>query len=258
MYPILLEVGGFRLHSYGVVVLVATLVALWLAGREARRRGLGSEIVSDLAVPVVLAGFVGARLAYVLGWEPDLLWRDPVGVLAVWRGGLALHGGLLGGFAAGLWFCRRRRVSPWRMGDTVAPALILAQGIGRLACLLSGDSYGTPSDLPWAITFTNPEAIAPLGVPLHPTQLYEFGLDLGLFGLLWALRKRMAVDGRLFLLYAVGYGVIRVLTETVRGDRVELAMGLSLLQGASLALILAAAIALGWRMATRREDARRV
>jgi len=257
MYPVLLELGRFRLHSYGVVVLAAILVALWVAGREARRKRLGSEIVSDLAVPAILAGFAGARLAYVVGWEPDLFWRDPLGVLAVWRGGLALHGGLLGGFAAGLWFCRRRRVNPWRMGDAVAPALILAQGIGRIACLLSGDSYGTPSDLPWAITFTNPEALAPRGVPLHPTQLYEFGLDLGLFGLLWALRKRMTADGQLFLVYAGGYGVIRLLTETVRGDRVELGMGLSLLQGASLALILAASVALGWRMAAGRQDARR-
>ena len=252
MYPVLLQLGGFRLHSYGLVVAAAMLVAFWLAGREAARKGLDPEFVSNLGVAVILAGLVGARLAHVIGWEPELLWRGPGGIFAVWRGGLALHGGLLAGFAAGFWLCLRRGLNPWTVGDAVAPALILGQGLGRLACLLSGDAYGTPTTLPWAITFTNPEALAPLGVPLHPTQLYEFGLDLGLFGLLWAFRKRIAVDGQLFLTYALGYGLIRLLTETVRGDRVELGGGLSLLQAASLALILSASVTFAWRRAAMR------
>ena len=247
MYPILLEVGAFRLHSYGVVVGLALVVGLWLVGREAGRRGLDPGLVSDLGTGVAVAGLVGARLAYVVGWEPELLWRDPVGVFAVWRGGLALHGGLVGGFAAGLWLCRRRRLDPWVVADTAAPALVLGQGIGRLACLLSGDSYGTPTTLPWAITFTDPGALAPLGVPLHPTQLYEFGLDLALFTLLWALRARLSGAGQLFLLYVGGYGVIRLLTETVRGDRLEIGLGLSVLQAVSLVLVLAALAAWGWR-----------
>jgi len=250
VYPILLEVGSFRLHSYGVVVLVAMVAGFWLAGREAARKGLDAGVVSDLGTGVILAGLAGARLAYVVGWEPDLFWRDPAGVFAVWRGGLALHGGLLAGLAAGLWLCRRRRMDPWVVGDAVAPGLILGQGIGRLACLLSGDAYGTPTTLPWAITFTDPEALAPLGVPLHPTQLYEFGLDLGLFALLWSVRTRRAGKGHLFLMYVAGYGVIRLLTETVRGDRVELGLGLSLLQAASFALLLSALAGWGWRRPT--------
>jgi phosphatidylglycerol:prolipoprotein diacylglycerol transferase len=252
MYPVLFEFGGFRLHSYGLVVLAAMLIGLWLAGREATRKGLDPELISNLGVAVILAGFLGARLAYVVGWEPDLLWRDPAGVFAVWRGGLALHGGLLAGFAAGVWLCLRRRVNPWTVADAVAPALLLGQGIGRLACLLSGDAYGTPTTLPWAIVFTNPDALAPLNVPLHPAQLYEFGLDLGLFALLWAFRKRIHVDGGLFLTYAVGYGVIRLLTETVRGDRVELGGGLSLLQAVSVALAVSAAVTFVWRRTLAR------
>ena len=252
MYPVLLQLGRFRVDSYGIVVLAAILVGLWVAGREVRRKRLDPELVSDLTVPVVIAGLLGARVAYVLGWEPELFWRDPVGVVAVWRGGMALHGGLLAGAIAGWWQCRRRGVDPWVLGDAVAPGLILSQGIGRLACLLSGDSYGTPTTLPWAITFSKPEALAPLAVPLHPTQLYEFGLDLALFGGLWILRKRIGVPGRLLLLYAVGYGFIRVLTETVRGDRVELGGGLSLLQAASLALVASALIAFRWRKALTR------
>src|SRR5581483_10112962 len=110
VYPVLIQLGGFRLHSYGLVVLAALLVALWLAGLGATRKGLDPKFVSNLGVTVILAGFIGARLAYVVGWEPELLWRDPAGVFAVWRGGLALHGGLLAGFAAGVWLSLRRRV----------------------------------------------------------------------------------------------------------------------------------------------------
>ncbi|MBI4589982.1 MAG: prolipoprotein diacylglyceryl transferase [Candidatus Rokubacteria bacterium] len=252
MYPILIQVGGFRLHTYGVLVAVAIFAAWWVGAREARRKGFAPEVVGDLALPVILAGFIGGRLAHVLGWEPELLWRDPLGILAVWRGGLALHGGLLAGFAAALWFCRGRRLSTWALADALAPALILGQGIGRLGCFLSGDSYGRPTELPWAVTFTNPDALAPLGVPLHPVQLYEFTLDLVLFGALWALRKRTSFPGQLFLLYIAGYGLIRLVTEVFRGDRVELAFGLSLLQSSSLALLAVALVAFGRRLAARK------
>jgi phosphatidylglycerol:prolipoprotein diacylglycerol transferase len=247
VYPILMEVAGLRLHSYGVLVAAAILAAWWLAGREERRRRLPRGVVGDLAGPVVLAGFVGGRLAYVAGWEPTLLWQDPLGVLAVWRGGLALHGGLLAGIGAALWFCRRRGLDPWTLGDALAPAAILGQGIGRLGCFLSGDSYGRQTDLPWGVVFSDPASLAPPGIPLHPVQLYEAALDLGLFAALWGLRQRPGLPGRLALLYVGGYGGIRLLTEAFRGDRVELAWGLSLLQGASLVLVAAALAGLGWR-----------
>ena len=252
MYPVLVQVGGFRLHSYGVVVALAFLAAVWLATRETRRKRFPPGLMDGVAVPVVVAGIVGARLAYVVGWEPELFWRDPVGILAVWRGGLALHGGLLAGFGAGLWYCRRHRLPVWRVADALAPAIVLGQGIGRLGCLLSGDAYGGPSDVPWAVVFTDPNALAPLGIPLHPVQLYEFGLDLVLFGALWSLRKRPLRDGQLFLLYLAGYGAIRLVTEVFRGDRVEIARGLSLLQGVSLALLATALAALVWRLYERR------
>lgn len=248
MFPILFEIGGFRLHSYGVLVAAAVGAAIWIAGREARRRGFPAGVVGDLATPAVLGGLLGGRLVYVVGWERELLWRDPLGVLAVWRGGLALHGGLVVGVAAALWFCRRRRLDAWALADAVAPGLILGQAIGRLGCFLSGDSYGSPSDLPWAVTFTDPHALAPLGVPLHPVQLYELTLDLVLFAVLWAMRGRAGGPGQLLLVYVAGYGIIRLVTEVFRGDRMDVAFGLSLLQGASLAFIAVALAAFVWRL----------
>lgn len=252
MYPVLLQVGALRLHSYGAMLALALLAALWVGSREARRKRFPPDLVGDLAVPVVLAGILGGRLAYVVGWEPELFWRDPLALVAVWRGGLALHGGLLAGFGAALWYCRRRRLPVWTLADALAPAIVLGQGIGRLGCFLSGDAYGRPSDLPWAVVFTNPAALAPRGIPLHPVQLYEFALDLVLFWALWSLRKRTSFDGQLFLLYLASYGVIRLVTEVFRGDRVEVAFGLSLLQGVSLALLVTALAALAWRLNGRK------
>ena len=249
MYPVLVEIAGVRLHSYGVAVATAVLLALWLAGREARRRGLAPNAVEEVGAGVVLAGLAGARLAYVLGWEPELLWSDPIGVVAVWRGGLALHGGLLAGFATGVWLCRHRKLDPWRLADAAAPGALLGQAIGRIGCFLSGDAYGLPTTVPWAVIFTHPAALAPRGIPLHPVQLYEAALDLVLLAALWAVRRRVSVSGGAFLFYVAGYGAIRLLTEVFRGDRVELVWGLSWLQAASLALLAAALLALGWRWA---------
>src|SRR3972149_1720502 len=112
MYPLLLEIAGVRLHSYGVAVAAAVLLAIWLARPGARRKQFGPAVVEELALPVVLAGFLGGRLGYVIGWEPELLWTDPVGIVAVWRGGLALQGGPVAGLAPGGWFWPRPRPPP--------------------------------------------------------------------------------------------------------------------------------------------------
>jgi phosphatidylglycerol---prolipoprotein diacylglyceryl transferase len=241
VYPVLVELGGFTLHTYGALVAIAVLVATWIASREASRSGFAPDTVERLALPVVIAGLAGGRLAHVLGWERELLWTDPLAIVAVWRGGLAVHGALLGGLAAGVWHCRRHGLAAWRLGDALAPAIILGQAIGRVGCLFSGDSYGRPSELPWAVTFADPRALAPLGVPLHPVQLYEAALDLVLFGVLWSVGARARFDGQRFLLYLGGYGSIRFVTEVFRGDRLELALGLSLGQVISLVVLVLAA-----------------
>lgn len=254
MYPILLKLGSFELRSYGVVIALAILAAYLLGRREASRQNMDPRLVEDFAFFAILFGIVGARLYYVAFFDPGMFLRQPLMVLALWKGGLAIHGALLAGLLTGIWFCRKRGISVWTFADTLAPALILGQAIGRLGCFLNGDAYGIPTSVPWAITFTDPNALAPLGVPRHPTQLYEMGLDLVLFGVLWAFRKRRLVPGQLFLLYAGGYAVIRFIVETFREDQLQFAGGVSAAQTLSVLVLAGTLVALALlRRKTGRE-----
>jgi phosphatidylglycerol:prolipoprotein diacylglycerol transferase len=240
MYPVLLKIGGFHLRAYGTLIAIALLIGTWLAGHEAARKGIPKERVQDFVVWATLFGLLGARLYYLAFFSPRVFLEDPLGILAIWRGGLAIHGALLAGAATAIWYVRRHRLSFWRFADTLAPSVILGQAIGRLACFLNGDAYGIPTTLPWAVTFTNPAAMAPLGVPLHPTQLYEMGLNLLLFGCLWWWRTRVRFDGQLFLLYVGGYGIIRFIVENFRGDQLQYAGGISAAQTISVLVLVAA------------------
>ncbi|MBI4537441.1 MAG: prolipoprotein diacylglyceryl transferase [candidate division NC10 bacterium] len=257
MYPILLEIGGFHLRAYGTLIAIAILTGTWLAGREAARKGIPPERVQDIIVWAALFGIIGARLYYVAFAAPRLFLQDPLEVLALWRGGLAIHGALLAGAATAIWYVRRHGLSFWRLADTLAPSVILGQAIGRFACLLNGDAYGTPTSVPWAVVFTNPMSMAPLGVPLHPTQLYEMGLNLILFGFLWWWRARARFDGQLFLFYVGGYGIIRFIVENFRGDQLQYGGGISAAQTLSLLALVGAAALLAIRSrftgATSRE-----
>ncbi len=244
MYPVLIDFGVYELRSYGVFVALAILAGIWFAGREARRTGLDPAVVTDAAWPIVLAALVGARLYYVVFNEPRAYLARPLEILAVWHGGLSVHGALLGGLLAAIWYIRRRGVGFWRFADVVAPGLVLGQTVGQIACLLNGDTYGKPTTLPWAIVFTDPRAMAPLGVPLHPIQIYELFAYLAVFGLVWLASRRATREGTVLLTYALGYGVARFLVEFFRGDPPVVA-GVVVPQAVS-ALLVAAAAAAWW------------
>jgi phosphatidylglycerol---prolipoprotein diacylglyceryl transferase len=241
MFPILIKIGSVELRSYGVMIALAFIIGTWLGAREARRKGFDPELIYDLLFVVMLSSLAGARLYYVLVSEPLDYLRHPWEILAVWKGGMSLHGGLLGGLLAGFWFTRSRRLPFWRFADTVTPAIMLGQAVGRMACVLNGCSYGKPTSLPWAITFTNPSSAAPHNIPLHPTQFYELSTDLALFGVLWLLRKRMHFDGQLFLIYWMSYGLARLILESFRGDSLLVAGLIPVPQLASAIIMLLAA-----------------
>lgn len=238
MYPVLFKLGHFELRSYGVIVALSFLLALWVSTREAKRKGLDPALIQDFAFYALLGGIVGARIYFVLFSDPAYFLQKPWEILAIWRGGIGIIGALLGGLSVALWYCRKKGLSFWRFADTLAPGAILGQAAGILACLLNGDSYGKPTNLAWAITYTDPRAMAPLNVPLHPVEIYEMAIYFLVLLLVWQTRKKYRTDGLAFLTYLAGYGAARLSVEFFRGNPAIFAWDIPAAQVFGVALIL--------------------
>ena len=243
--PVIFQAGHLMLRWYGLFLALAVIAGVWLGARGARRVGLSPQQVERLAIWSLVGGLVGARLFHVIDrW--DLYASDPLRAVAVWEGGLAIYGGLLGGVAAGALYAFRQRLPVRRLADGVAPGMILGQALGRLACIPNGDAYGSPTNLPWAFRYVHDGTMVPTqlwGVPLHPYPVYEMLFDLGVLGLLLALRRHPTLKqrpGLLFVTYAGVYSVGRFLLSYFRMERVWFA-GLQEAQVLSL-LGLAAAL----------------
>ncbi|RMF87923.1 MAG: prolipoprotein diacylglyceryl transferase [Nitrospirae bacterium] len=217
MHPILFRIGPITVHTYGVLLAAAYLAGMAVVSREAARLGVDRDRVMDWMFWGIVGAIVGARLLYVaLDWRYYL--AHPLQIVAVWNGGLVFYGGVAGGLVASLLYLVPRRLPVWTCADLVAPALALGQGIGRWGCLAAGCCYGRPTHLPWAIRFHDPAGLAPKGVPLHPTQLYDSAAGFLLFGFLWAFRRRKRFEGQVMLLYLMLYSVARSTVELFRGD----------------------------------------
>ncbi len=228
MHPVFLRLGPFEVRYYGLMYVIALVLGFLIVRAEARRKGLvsvglGADAAVDLLLVAVPLGLVLARLYYVaFQWEfyRENLWEIPM----LWRGGLAIHGGLIGG-TLGLWiFCRWKHLPLWKTADAVVPAVILGQALVRLGNFLNGDAFGTPTSLPWGIVFPedSPAGQAYTGQPLHPTMLYEMVGNLLVFALLWRLRKKPAKAGLLTAVYFISYSAVRFPCEFVRGDALML------------------------------------
>jgi phosphatidylglycerol:prolipoprotein diacylglycerol transferase len=208
--PVIFSIGHFMLRWYALIVITAILVGVWLTAREAERKGFKKEEIYDSAQWVIIAGIIGARLFHVLDHWPDEFAANPIRALYVWEGGLAIWGAVIGGLIAAAIIARRRG---WRLPvllDAAAPGLVLAQAIGRFACIITGDAMGKPTTGPFGFAYTSPNAMVPkLGVYYTPMPVFEIIANLGIFLLLWRLRKRNWPDGLLFLLYLSLYSLER-------------------------------------------------
>jgi len=248
VYPTLFRLDGLSIHTYGVFVALGFLAGIWLATREARRQGEDAEVILDLAFYAIAAAIIGSRLFFVaVNWD---IFRDkPLDILKVWRGGLVFYGGLAAAVACALLYFRRHGLRPWVMADILAPSLALGQSFGRLGCFFAGCCYGRVSFGPWpSVIFTHPESLAPQGLPLHPTQLYDSALMLAIFALLMLQRRWRRFEGQTLLTYLLLFTPERIFLEELRADTHKTLLGgtLSLTQLISACLFLAAAFML-WR-----------
>jgi phosphatidylglycerol:prolipoprotein diacylglycerol transferase len=210
------------IYTYGVLLAAAYLLGLKLAMTRAQARGLDGARVLDLGIYIIISALIGAKLLLVVT-EFRTFRADPSELLMLARSGGVFYGGLIMAVVVALWYIRRAGLPLWTTCDVFAPGIALGHVIGRFGCLFAGCCYGKPTNLPWGITFTDPFAAAnvgtPLGVPLHPTQLYEAGAEFVILMLLLGTeRKGRPFPGRTFWGYILLYAISRFVIEFYRGD----------------------------------------
>jgi phosphatidylglycerol:prolipoprotein diacylglycerol transferase len=222
MYPRLLELGPLTVYTYGVMLAAAYLLGLQLAMRRAKARGLDSARVLDLGIYIIISALVGAKLLLLFTDVPRYL-SDPGELVGLVRAGGVFYGGLIAAVGVALWYIGRIGLPLWTTCDVFAPGIALGHVVGRLGCFFAGCCFGTPTDVPWGVTFTDSFAAANVGTPLHqalhPTQLYEAGAEALILGVLLATEsKGRPFPGRTFWLYMLLYAVSRFAIEFFRGD----------------------------------------
>ena len=247
VYPFVLHIGPLALTGYGLMMMVAFLMAGWAIQVDLRKRGLGDEYAADIVVGAVIGGLVGAKLWYVaLSGDLSSIFQ---------RGGFVWYGGFLGGVAGVLTAGWLKRIPPRFTAELCAAPLALGYALGRVGCFLVNDDYGVPSGLPWAMKFpqglprstvaelSNMGVSFPPGtdpgqlVAVHPTQIYETVAMLAVFAWLWQRRNHPHGTGWLFAWYLVLAGAERLLVEFVRAQDARLIGACTLAQVMSALLI---------------------
>ena len=244
MYPVLFRIGSFDVTSFGALVALGALAGLWIYGRELRRSSLPESAI-DAALAGVFGGMAGAKLL----WVSEHLDEGPLLSLLFSRGGMSWFGGLAGGLLAGMLVMRAKRLPLIPLLAAATPALAVGHAIGRVGCLLVGDDYGSPTDLPWGIAF--PEGLPPTDVAVHPTMMYEAIALVPLAWILIRLRRAGAADAFVLGTYLAGAGLIRFALEFLRiNERVLGPLSVAHM-AALLAITLGAALLLRSRSSTR-------
>jgi phosphatidylglycerol:prolipoprotein diacylglycerol transferase len=225
MHPLLIELNlGFihiPIHTYGFLIAMGFLTAIYVIRRLAVRSQVDPDLVSDLAFWLLMWGFVGARVLFVITrW--DYFMANPADIFKVWEGGLVFFGGLIAATIYAFLYFKKHKLSPWRMIDILSPGLVVAHAFGRLGCMSAGCCYGKPTGEPWGIKLYSDLVDEPLrGIPLHPTQLYESACLFILFGGMLYIFKHKKFDGQVGLTYFMLYPIIRSIIEIYRGDTIR-------------------------------------
>ena len=235
MHPILFEIprlfefqflgdtyvfGPIPIRMYGLMIGIGFLLGITLASRRGKKGGDQSRADPGHGRLSPARGHHRVRLLYVLTSLHEFT-RNPFDVFAIWKGGLVFYGGLLGAVPVGIWYVKKHSLPVWQTADIVAPSIALGHAFGRLGCFFAGCCYGGSCTGPFCITFSDPQSLAPLGMPLFPTQLMESGGEFLIFCVLMLLSRYKRFHGQIFGLYLLLYAVLRFILEFFRGDLVR-------------------------------------
>jgi phosphatidylglycerol:prolipoprotein diacylglycerol transferase len=233
--PVLVTIGGLKIHWYGIMIAIGLYVGIQVALREATRRGINRDQLMNLALLAAVLGIIGGRLYYVVQNNPSFYWHHPAEIIAVWQGGMAFFGAMFGGAVAVGISAWRWHMPFWSLLDIGAIGMTIGQAIGRIGNIINGDIVGYKTN-GWGFEYTNPNTFGPLNVPVQPASLYELLISLALFLLLWNLRTRIHPEGMLAMTYIVLYSVSQFFIFFLR-DNIVILGGLKQAQVTSLVVI---------------------
>ena len=258
MHPVIIgsETSRFAIHSYGLMLALSFMLGIYLATYRAKKQNINPNNIMDLSVWIIIAAIVGSRFLYVIYHLEEFRghWLDTISPFQsdgrVGIAGLTMLGGVVLAVIVGVVFLRYKKLNVLKVCDVMMPSVGLGIFLTRIGCFMNGCCFGKPTDLPWAVTFTNPySACAPelMGIPLHPTQLYSSLYGLIILGLLLWADKHKKFDGFLFFLFFILYGVARLSVDFVRTYETSAMvgnLGITVNQAISIAMIVIGVVAL--------------
>ncbi|MGD9162551.1 MAG: prolipoprotein diacylglyceryl transferase [Desulfobacteraceae bacterium] len=217
MHPDLFSIGPLTLHTYGLFVALGFIAGIFVATRLGKTVGFMSNAVMDMGFIIILTGLIGSRIVYII-IEFQHYVANPLDIIKLWQGGLVFSGGLVAVIIAMIFYAKYYKVNIWTISDIWAPAAAIGQAIGRIGCFFAGCCYGKPTDVPWAVIFTNPKSIATLNIPIHPTQIYSSLGSFIIFIILIILHSKKKFEGQVFLWFLIFHSTARLFLERFRGD----------------------------------------
>ncbi len=254
--PVLLHLGPLQLRWYGLMYVLGFAATYLLVRYQLKERSFPElqEHFENVNIALIISMIIGARLGYVLFYNPAYYLSHPLEIAATWSGGMSFHGGTIGLVVGGWWYARRKKIPFFRAADTYMVTIPIGLALGRLGNFINGELFGRPSELPWAMVFPGGGP-----VPRHPSQLYEaFFEGLVLFVLLWSLRHRPYLGyrlwphGSLLALFFIGYGTLRFLIEFTREPDAQIGLIGSFSMGQILCGLMIAAGVLLWYQLVKR------
>ncbi|HAR5727845.1 TPA: prolipoprotein diacylglyceryl transferase [Staphylococcus pseudintermedius] len=247
--PVAFSLGGLEVKWYGIIIASAILIGYWIAQKSAQSVGFHEDDLVNILLVCVFVAIISARLYFVL-FQLDYYIQNPIEIPMILHGGIAIHGGLIGAFAMGTYYCYRKNWHPFQLGDVVAPSIILAQGIGRWGNFMNHEAHGGPVSRSFLESLHLPQFIIENmqinGIYYQPTFLYESIWDVIGFIILITIRRHLKI-GETFFIYIIWYSVGRFYIEGLRTDSLMLTETIRIAQAVSIVCIIIGVIFIVWR-----------